>query len=163
MLIPHLDVLISQIVTFAIGMGAVWVIYLKPLGLHLRSRRDGIAKDLAAAESARAEAEHLRGQLNAERKNMAEEMRKAKEDARADVARLREELLAKAQAEQSAMLKQAQAQIAAETQRAVAEVRSYAAELVVLATAKMVEKKLDGPTDRALAEKLVASVKASKN
>lgn len=163
MLIPHLDVLISQIVTFAIGMGAVWVIYLKPLGKHLKSRREGIAKDLASADAARAEAEHLRKQLNDERKSMAEEMRKAKDEARADVAKLRDELLAKAQGEQAAMLKQAHAQISAETQRAVAEVRGYAAELVVLATSKMVEKKLDGPTDRALAEKLVANVKVSKN
>jgi hypothetical protein len=34
---------------------------------------------------------------------------------------------------------------------------------VVEATAKLVEKKLDHDTDKALAEKLVASVKVSKN
>jgi F-type H+-transporting ATPase subunit b len=160
MLIPHLDVLLAQIVTFAIGMGAIWVIYLKPLGAHLKSRREGIAKDLASAETAREEAEHLRAQLKLDREQMAGELKRNKDEARAEVARLREDLMAKAEAEQAALLKQARAQIETETQRAVAEVRTYAAALVVQATAKMVEKKLDADADKALAEKLVASIKS---
>jgi len=43
-----------------LGMAAVWVIYLKPLGAHLRQRKEGITKDLAAAEEARQEAVKLR-------------------------------------------------------------------------------------------------------
>jgi hypothetical protein len=34
---------------------------------------------------------------------------------------------------------------------------------VVEATAKLIDKKIDSASDKALAEKLVASVKASKN
>jgi F-type H+-transporting ATPase subunit b len=163
MLIPHLDVLIAQIVTFAIGMGAIWIIYLKPLGSHLKSRREGIAKDLSSAETARQEAEHLRAQLHADRQHMAEELKKAKDEARLEVGRLRDDLLAKAKAEQEALLKQARTQIQTETERAIAEVRTYAAALVIEATAAMVEKKLDTESDKAMAEKLVASVTVSKN
>jgi len=79
------------------------------------------------------------------------------------VARLREDLMARAKSEQEALLKQGRAQIAAETDAAIAAVRGYAAQLVVEATSKLIEKKLDADADKAMAEKLVASVKVSKN
>jgi F-type H+-transporting ATPase subunit b len=162
-ILPDLRVLLVQVLTFVLGMLGIWKLYISSLRDHLKSRREGITKDLASAETARQEAEHLRAQLHEDRVHLSEELKKAKEEARAEVARLREELLAKAQVEQETMLRQARTQIATETERAVAEVRGYAAALVVQATAKLVEQKLDADTDKALAEKLVAAVKVSKN
>jgi len=94
---------------------------------------------------------------------MADELKQAKDEAKADVAKLREELLAKAKTDQEALLKAGRAQIQAETLEAITKVREYAAVLVVEATAKLIEKKLDGKADQALAKKLVGAVKASKN
>ena len=162
-ILPNIKILIVQIITFVLGMTAIWKMYFGPLRAHLKQRKEGIVKDLASAETARQEAESLRTQLHADRAHMAEEMRKAREEAKADVAKLREELLAKAKLEQESLLKQGRAQIQSETQAALAAVRAYAAELVVDATGKLLEKKLDAATDKALAEKLVASVKVSKN
>jgi len=162
MLIPNPQVFLAQLVTFAIGMAAVWFIYLKPLGEHLRQRKQGIAKDLASAEAARGEAEALRAQLAEERGRMADELRKAKEEAKADVARLREELMKKAEAEQAQLLKQGRAQIQAETEAALVAVRAEAADLVVQAAGAFLLKKPDTAVDKALAEQLVAAVKATK-
>jgi len=162
-ILPNFRVLIVQVLTFVLGMMFIWKLYIASLRDHLKKRREGIVKDLASAKTAREEAEHLRSQLAGDRAVMAGELKKAKEEARAEVAALRAELLAKAEAQQDAMLKQAREQIASETGRAIAEVRGYAAALVVEATAVMVGKKLDSGADRKLAEKLVASVKASKN
>jgi F-type H+-transporting ATPase subunit b len=162
-ILPHWQILVVQILTFVLGMSAIWKLYIGSLREHLKARREGIQKDLAAAELARQEAEHLRAQLATDRHAMAEELRKHREEAKAEVAKLREELLGKAKAEQDAMLKQGRAQIKAETDAAIAAVRGYASHLVVEATAKLLEKKLDSSSDKALAEKLVASVKASKN
>jgi len=161
-ILPDWKILVVQIITFVLGMAAIWKMYIGSLRDHLKTRREGIVKDLQAAETARQEAEHLRVQLQADRAHMAEEIRKAREEAKADVARLREELLSKAKSEQEALIKQGRAQIQAETAQALAEVRGYAAKLVVEATAKLLEKKLDHDADMALAEKLVASVKAPK-
>jgi F-type H+-transporting ATPase subunit b len=144
-------------------MAAIWKVYLDPLRAHLKGRRESIVKDLASAETARQEAEHLREQLHVDRAHMAEELRKAREDAKAEVASMREELIARAKAEQELLLKQGRQQIQSETQAAIAAVRGYASTLVVEATAKLLEKKLDTHADKALAEKLVASVKVSKN
>jgi F-type H+-transporting ATPase subunit b len=162
-ILPHLDVLLVQIITFLLGSFAIWKLYLAPLRQHLSQRRDGIAKDLANADAARAEAESLRAQLVQERARMAEELKAAKDEAKADVAKLREELLAKAKHEQEALLKQGRAQIQAETQEAIAQVRGFAATLVVEATEKLIGKKLDAKADQALAQKLVGAFKSSKN
>jgi F-type H+-transporting ATPase subunit b len=161
--IPNFKILLIQLLTFGLGMIAIWKLYIGSLRDHLKARREGIAKDLATAEAARKEAEELRVQLLAERQSMAEELKKAKDEARADVAKLREELLAKAKVEQETLLKQARTQIQTETERAFAEVRVQAAALVVEATGALLTKKLDQEADKALAEKLVASVKVSKN
>ena len=162
-IMPHLDVLLVQIVTFIIGSIAIWKMYLGPLRRHLSQRREGIAKDLANADAARAEAEILRAQLITERSRMADELKQAKDEAKADVAKLRDELLAKAKADQEALLKHGRAQIQAETLDAITQVREYAAVLVVEATAKLIEKKLDAKADQALAQKLLSAVTASKN
>ena len=161
-ILPHLDVLIVQIITFLLGSFAIWKMYLAPLRQHLDERKAGIAKDLANADAARAEAEKLRGELVAERSRMADELKKAKDDAKADVAKLREELLARAKQDQEALLKNGRAQIQAETADAIAAIREEAANLVVLATEKLLEQKMNGKADEALAQKLVKAV-ASKN
>lgn len=162
-ILPDWKILLVQVITFVLGMAAIWKVYLDPLRAHLKARREGIVKDLASAETARQEAEHLREQLHVDRAHMADDLRQAREEAKAEVARLREDLLTKAHAEQEALLKQAHQQIQAETAAAIAAVRGYAAVLVVEATSKLLEKKLDHDADKALAEKLVASVKVSKN
>lgn len=161
-ILPHLDVLIVQIITFILGSLAIWKMYLAPLRQHLKERKEGIAQDLANADAARAEAEKLRLELNAERARMADELKKAKDDAKADVAKLREELLAKAKHDQEALLKAGRAQIQAETAEALAAIREEAASLVIAATEKLIEQKLNSKADEALAQKLVKAV-ASKN
>jgi F-type H+-transporting ATPase subunit b len=158
-ILPHWQILVVQILTFVLGMTAIWKLYITSLRDHLKTRRDGIAQALSAAETARQEAEFLRVQLQDDRIKMADELRHDREKAKADVAKLRDELLAKAKAEQEALLKQGRAQIAAETDAAIAAVRGYAATLVVEATAKLIDKKLDAKDDKAMAEALVASVR----
>lgn len=161
-ILPHLDVLLVQIVTFILGSFAIWKMYLGPLRQHLKERKEGIAQDLASADAARAEAEKLRAELNAERARMASELKQAKDEAKADVAKLREELLAKAKHDQEALLKAGRAQIQAETVEAISAIREQAASLVVAATEKLIEQKLNAKADEALAQKLVKAV-ASKN
>jgi F-type H+-transporting ATPase subunit b len=162
-ILPNYQVLIVQMLTFALGMAAIWKLYIVPLRAHLKARREGIAKSLEGAEAARREAEELRTQLAADRVRMAEDLKASRQEARDEVAKLRAELMAKAVAQQDALLKQARAQIESESVRAVAELRGYAADLVVQATSAMLAKRLDSGADRVLAEKLVAAAKISKN
>lgn len=163
MLSFNLDIFAIQWITFALGMAAIWVMYLRPLGKHLRGRKEGIAKDLAAAESARAEAASLKAQFDAEKAKMAEENKRLMEKVKADAEAFRHELLAKAKAEQDALVNAGRKQIDQERLEALRQIRNEAAHLVVMATEKLLEKHLDAKTQEALARKFVASVKVSKN
>ncbi len=96
---------------------------------------------------------------------MAEEIRKAREEAKADVAKLREDLLAKAKAEQEALIKQGRAQIQAETRprpwRKCAATRRPSWWWKPRPSCWK-RSSTCKDTDLALAEKLVAAVKAPK-
>jgi len=159
----NLQIFGIQWITFLLGMAAIWVMYLKPLGLHLRGRREGIAKDLAAAEAARAEAAKLKAEFDAEKAKMAEENRRQMEKVKADAEAFRTDLLAKAKAEQDALVNAGRKQIDQERLEALRQIRAEAASLVVQATEKLLEKHLDGKTQEALAKKFIAGVKVSKN
>ncbi|MGH7442581.1 MAG: hypothetical protein ACREKE_07925, partial [bacterium] len=138
-------------------------LYILPLRAHLKTRREGIVKELEGAEAARHEAEVLRAELARERISMSEELKAARLEAREEVAKLRADLLANAEQQQEALFKQSRERIERESRRALAEIRGQAAALVVEASGRFLAKKLDDRTDLALAERLVASVKASKN
>jgi F-type H+-transporting ATPase subunit b len=157
------QVFLVQIVTFALGMGAIWALYLKPLGKHLRSRKEGIAQDLASAANARAEAEKLHVEFAAEKAKLMDANRKLMEKTKADAEAFRLELMAKAKAEHEALIKAGRRQIEQESREAVRQIREQAAELVVQATEKLLEKNLNKSTQTALAQKFVKAVKVSKN
>lgn len=163
MLIPNPQVLIAQMITFAIGMAAVWFVYLKPLGEHLRARKAGIVKDLSSAEEARAEAAKLKAEFAAEKAKLLDENRRLMEKTKADAEAFRAELMGKAKAEHEALLKAGRAQMEAERHEAVRQIRAQAAELIVEATGKLLEKNLNNATQAALADKFVKAIKVSKN
>jgi F-type H+-transporting ATPase subunit b len=163
MLIPNPEVLVAQIVTFAIGMGAVWVIYLKPLGSHLKGRREGIERDLASAETARNEAAKLKSEFTAEKARLLEDNRRLMEKTKADADAFRAELMAKAKSEHESLIIAGRAQIHAERAEAVRQIRAQAASLVIEATGKLLEKNLNNKAQAALAEKFVKAIKVSKN
>src|SRR6266581_4020197 len=104
MLEIHPQILILQLITFALGMGAIYMMYLKPLGKHLRGRKEGILKDLDAAKQAHAEAVALREELASERSKMAAESKRLVEKTKKDVEALRADLMKKAKIEQEALL-----------------------------------------------------------
>ena len=163
MLIPNPQVFLAQLVTFVLGMGAVWFIYLKPLGEHLNSRKSGIVKDLASASEARAEAEKLKADFAAEKARLMDENRKLMEKTKKDAEAFRAELMAKAKSEHEALVKSGRAQIEHERADAVRRIREEAATLVVEAAGKLIEKNLNNATQTALAKKFVAGIKVSKN
>lgn len=163
MLEIHPQILILQLITFALGMGVIYVMYLKPLGKHLKDRKDGIVKDLASAESARAEGERLKAEFAFEKAKLAEENRRLMDKIKADAEAFRNELMVKAKDEHESLLKSGRKQLEQERLEAVRLIREQTAELVVQATEKLLEKNLNSTTQLGLAQKFVKSVKVSKN
>lgn len=114
-----------------------------PIAKALQVRQQQISQALSEAEAARREVEESRQK---ERSDLAEARRQAQEildRAQKLGEELRDELRQKGREEQEAMLSRARAELAQEREQAVSELRRQVADLVLLATTKILREELD--------------------
>ncbi|MHB1502104.1 MAG: F0F1 ATP synthase subunit B [Candidatus Dormibacteria bacterium] len=152
------------IVEIIVFLALLWLLrryVFPPLDQAIRARQRQIAQALGEAEAARKEAEQARV---SERAEMAEARAKAQEildRAQQLGEQLRDELRQKGEQEQQAMLERARAELAREREQAVSELRRQAADLVMLATAKVLQEELDPTRQRRLIDQALKEVDLS--
>ena len=146
---PHL---LSQIVSFSIVCGVLWVLAYKPILKMLAARREQIATGLANAEKIKAELARMEVERRAVLAKADGEGRQLIEDARAATARLQADETRKAVAMAEQIL--ARAREAGERERAqmLADVKREVGRLVVQTTASVTGKVLTPEDHRRLAE-----------
>ncbi|MGH7667838.1 MAG: F0F1 ATP synthase subunit B [Candidatus Dormibacteria bacterium] len=150
-----------EVVVFLVLLYLLSRYVFPPISKALKSRQLQISRALAEAEDARHEVDQARQQ---EKSELAEARRQAQEildRAQKLGEELREELRQKGRDEQEAMLARARAEMAQERERAVSQLRSQVAELVLLATTKILEEELDQKRQRRLIEEALAGVDLS--
>jgi F-type H+-transporting ATPase subunit b len=128
----------------------------------VEAREKALEQQLAEAERNRAEAAKL---LEEHRRLLAEAKGQAHAivvEARQLAEKERAVMLEKAKQEQEELLARARREIAAERDRAVAELRREAVDLSLAAASKLIEKRLDGETDRKLVLEYLASLDAGR-
>jgi F-type H+-transporting ATPase subunit b len=122
------------------------------------ARQRQISEQLAAAERARQEAEERLGaaevQLQEGRSRAAEIL----EGARRSGEQVRAELKARSEEDARRIIEAARREIDAERQKAIDSVRSEVADLVVVATEKVVGETLDDQRHRKLIDQAIAQV-----
>jgi F-type H+-transporting ATPase subunit b len=124
----------------------------------LRARQQLIARSLSEAEEARREVEEARKK---ERADLAEARHQAQEildRAQKLGEELREELRQKGREEQEAMLTRARAELAQEREKAVSQLRNQVADLVLMATTKVLQEELDPKRQRRLIDEALGEV-----
>jgi F-type H+-transporting ATPase subunit b len=127
----------------------------------IRKRQQQIAQALSEAEAARREVDEARQK---EKSDLADARRQAQEILdRAEKLgeELREELRQKGRQEQEAMITRARAELAQEREQAVSQLRRQVADLVLLATQKILEEELDQKRQRRLIDEALAEVDLS--
>lgn len=149
------DVLIAQVVTFAIFAFLLWHVYLKPLGKHLKERSGGIAKALEDSRAAQAEAEKSRADVVREMEEFKTRQKKLLEEAREEGNLLKEKILAQARTEQETLLEKARLQVRQEAEQARRQIKQETAALIVQATRKILSGNLDEKTQAGMVEKFV--------
>jgi F-type H+-transporting ATPase subunit b len=152
------------IVEIVVFLALLWLLrryVFPPLNNALKARQALIAQSLSEAEEARKEAERAR---TAEREEMAEARAKAQEvldRAQKLGDQLRDELRLKGEQEQQAMLERARAELAREREQAVLELRRQVADLVLLATTKVLQEELNPTRQRKLIDQALKEVDLS--
>ncbi|MGA9775173.1 MAG: F0F1 ATP synthase subunit B [Candidatus Dormiibacterota bacterium] len=152
---------IVEIVVFLVLLWLLARYVFPPLTRALDARQALIAQSLQEAERARQEAERARV---SERQEMAEARVKAQEildRAQQLGEQLRQELRTRGEQEQQAMLERARAELEREREQAVSELRRQVADLVLLATTRVLQEELDEGRQRQLVERALSEVDLS--
>jgi F-type H+-transporting ATPase subunit b len=149
---------IVELITFLL-MLAILARWVYPEIVRLaEARQRTIAEQLTEAEKARAEAEARLKEAEARLDDARKTAQGVIEAANKSGEQLRQELRQKAEDEAKRLAESARKEIAAERDRAVQAVRSEVADMVVLATEKVIGESLDDQKHRQLIERAIAEV-----
>ena len=151
----NLPGLITQIVSFLILFGLLWMVLYKPITRMLDQRSAKIKESLETAEKVREEAAKsqvdMQKQIDAARTEGQALIAQAREVAD----RFRHEELTKARAEIQAARVRAEADIKRERDAAIEELRREFAGMAVSAAEKIVERSLDKNAHKDLIDKVL--------
>jgi F-type H+-transporting ATPase subunit b len=147
--------LIAQIVNFLVLLFVLWKFAYGPVLAMLEKRQKKIEKGLVdadeahkkLAESAELQKEILR-KARTEAKDIVEKAREQAEKSKSEIA-----VESKAQAEK--IIAGAKAEIEQEKQKTIAEIKAEIGGLVVAATEKIIDEKMDEKKDKELIEKVI--------
>lgn len=149
---------IVELLTFVVMFGVLARYVYPEIVKQAEARQRAIAEQLAAAEKARADAEaHLKdaqSRLDDARKTAQGVIDAAGKSAE----QLRAELKQKAEEEAKRISESARKEIEAERDRALQSVRAEVANLVVIATEKVIGETLDDSKHKQLIDKAIAEV-----
>lgn len=146
------------LVVFLVLVVLLWRLGWPALLKSVEERERRIAKQLADAEQANAEAAKLleqHKQALAKARGEAQEMISA---AKSVAQKEREQLLAKTREEQEALLERARREIGAEKDKAIQDLRREAVDLSIAAASKLVESNLDSEANRRLVLDYLATI-----
>jgi F-type H+-transporting ATPase subunit b len=149
---------IVELITFLI-MLAILARYVYPEIVKLaEARQRAIAEQLKEAEQARTEAEKRRKEAEEKLNDARKTAQSVIEAATKSGEQLRQELRQKAEDEAKRIAESARKEIEAERDRAIQSVRNQVADMVVLATEKVIGESLDDTRHRRLIERAVEEV-----
>jgi F-type H+-transporting ATPase subunit b len=150
-----------EIVVFLVLLYLLSRYVFPPIDKALRARQHLIAQSLSEAEKARREVEEAKKK---ERSDLAEARHQAQEildQAQKLGEELREELRQKGREEQEAMLTRARAELTQEREKAISQLRNQVADLVLMATTKVLQEELDPKRQRRLIDEALGEVDLS--
>ena len=150
-----------EIVVFLLLLYLLSRYVFPPINKALRDRQQLIARSLSEAEEARREVEEAKKKERADLAKARHQAQEILDRAQKLGEELREELRQKGREEQEAMLARARAELAQEREKAVSQLRNQVADLVLMATTKVLQEELDPKRQRRLIDEALGEVDLS--
>lgn len=150
--------LIAQILNFLFLVFILAKFVYKPLLNVMEARKNKIASDLEAADTAKAEAEAVKAEYAAKLADARQEAQAIIENARKNAQAAHDKIMAETKAEQDQVVAAAKEAIELEKQKALADVRAQVISLSMMAASKIVEQKLGSEEDKKMAGEIVDSI-----
>ena len=150
--------LIAQILNFLFLVFILAKFVYKPLLNVMEARKNKIASDLEAADTAKVEAEAVKSEYAAKLADARQEAQAIIENARKNAQAAHDKIMAETKAEQDQVVAAAKEAIELEKQKALADVRAQVISLSMMAASKIVEQKLGSEEDKKMAGEIVDSI-----
>ena len=147
--------LLTQLVSFLVLFGLLYLVLYKPMTRMLDSRSSRIRESLEAADRARQEAASSAEQVERELGDARNQGQALIAEARTAASQFRQQEDARTRAEMEAMLERARAEIGRERDAAVEQVRRQFADLAITAAERVVERSLDKDAHAQLIDKVL--------
>lgn len=149
------DILITQIINFAILLFLLQRFLYKPILNILQERRERIRESLAEAERVREEAERQRQEYERELARQRQESQEQIQRAMKASEEAREQIIAEARREAEEIKARAREEIEYERRQALDQLRTQVADLAILAARKVLDGALDEQTHRRLIQEFI--------
>ena len=146
------------LIVFGILLVLLWKFAWPTIVKSVEEREQRIAKQLADAEAANAQAQKLLEEHKAAIARARTEAQDIVANAKTVAQKERDALLAKAHEEQEQMLERARREIGAERDKALVALRREAVELSIAAASRLVESNLDSDANRKLVTEYLAGL-----
>jgi len=147
--------LIAQIVNFLVLLFVLWKFAYGPVLAMLEKRQKKIEKGLADADEAGKKLEESAEKQKEILKNARTEAKDIVEKAREQAEKSKSEIAFEAKAQAEKIIISVKAEIEQEKQKTIAEIKSEIGSLVVAATEKIVDEKMDSEKDKKMIEEAI--------
>jgi F-type H+-transporting ATPase subunit b len=161
-ILPATNEIIWGGLSFLILLAVMWKVALPPVRKTMEARSERIRNDLMQAEAARAEAEGVLSQYQAQLADARAEGQRIIAESRQSADALRVDLERRAQADIAELRRRAEADVEASKAQAMADVRAEVATLALGAAERVVERSLDRETQLQLIENYINTVGATR-
>jgi F-type H+-transporting ATPase subunit b len=159
---PRFDLTIWTIVVFGCLLLVLKRFAWKPMLNGLQGREARIHGILQEAQTARDDAQQLRGQLQAEMDKVNEKIREMMDEARRDGQQNKDNLIAEAKAEIQAERDRARRELQTEAAQAKQDLWNQTAQLATLVSAKAISRHLTPEDHRGLVDEAVADLRGAQ-
>ncbi len=157
-LVPSANEVVWGSAAFVVLLLIMWKFGVPAVKNMEQAREERIRNDLEGAEKARIEAEAEKAQYLAQIAGARDEAGRIIEEARQSAEQVRRDLIAKAEADAAEVRQRAEADIEVQRQRALTELRGDVAQLSIDLAERIVERSLDGDTQRQLVDSFIDQV-----
>ncbi len=153
-----LSELIWSIIDFIVLLVLLKIFLYKPMVSFMEKRRRGIADSLAEADAARAEAAQMHQQLAVEIEDARREAKGIIEQAKIAGEEVKQGIIQEAHTNAAALMERAAAEIEWQKAEAAKEIKAQMAQMILLATSRILNEKLSAEQSRALIDKYIEEV-----
>lgn len=150
--------LIAQLVNFAIVLFVLWKWVFGPVARGLENRTKKIEQSLEDATTITKEKEEFQVWKTKEMSSARAEAAAIVTEAKKEAEEVKNKILAQTRTEQEKVVEQAKAQLESEKDKALGEIKGEIATLVVAATQKILQEKLDPVKDKDLIKQSLKNI-----